>query len=115
MEIVLNNWVEDVLKDLRSGRTPGYVKQYKDAAQRYLRVCRQHGPYQAAMLLCTEVAGLDNVEQSPKLLLHDHIFKFLGYEDGWLATILSEEPDPLKRLEQASHTTLFLMRVCDRL
>lgn len=115
MEVVLKNWIEDVVTELRSTRSDGFIKQYKEAALRYLRIGRQHGPYQAAMLLCNEVAGVKNVDNSPKLLLHDHIFKFLGYDEGWLVTALSEEPDPMKRLEQASHMMLFLMRIHDHL
>jgi len=115
MEVVLKNWIEDVLTELRSTRTEGYIKQYKQAAERYLRVGRQHGPYQAAMLICNEVAKANNPDDSPKLLLHDHIFKFLGYDEGWLAMAISEEPDPMKRLAQTSDMMLFLMRIRDHL
>ncbi len=115
MEVVLKSWIEDVLTELRSNRTDGFIKQYKQAAERYLRVARHHGPYQTAMLICNEIAGVKDVDNSPKLLLHDHIFKFLGYKEGWLATVISEEPDPMKRLEQASSMMLFLMRIRDRL
>jgi hypothetical protein len=115
MEVVLKNWFEDVLTELRSTRTEGYIKQYKQAAERYLRVGRQHGPYQMAMLICNEVVSAKDPDSSPKLLLHDHIFKFLGYKEGWLVTALSEEPDPVKRLEQVSQMMLFLMRIRDHL
>lgn len=115
MEVVLKNWIGDVLEELRTTRAEGYIKQYKQAAERYLRVGRIHGPYQAAMLICNEVANANNLDTSPKLLLHDHIFKFLGFDQGWLVTAMSEEPDPMKRLEQASYMMLFLMRICDHL
>ncbi len=115
MEVVLQNWIEGVLTELHSSRSPAYIKQYRQSAERYLRVSRQHGPYQAALLLCNEIRGVKNVEGSPKVLLHDHIFKLLGYEEGWLASAISEERDPLKCLEQGSRMTLFLMRICDRL
>ncbi len=115
MEIVLKNWIEEVVAELRSTRSDGFIKQYKQAAERYLRVVRQHGPYQTAMLICNEVADVKNVDSSPKLLLHDHIFKFLGFDQGWLVTAISEEPDQMKRLEQISHLTLFLMRIRDHL
>ena len=115
MEVVLKTLIEDVLTELRATRKEGYIKQYKQAAERYLRVGRQHGPYQMAMLLCNEVAGATNPDSSPKLLLHDHIFKFLGYDEGWLVTAISEEPDPVKRLELVSQIMLFLARIRDHL
>lgn len=115
MEVVLKNWIGDVVTELRATRAEGYIKQYKQAAERYLRVCRMHGSYQAAMLICNEVANAKNPDTNPKLLLHDHIFKFLGFDEGWLATAMSEETDPMRRLEQASHMALFLMRIRDHL
>jgi len=115
MEVVLKNWLDDVLMDLHSNHSEGYVKQYRQAAERYLRIARLHGPYQAAMSLCVEVAGVKNVDNSPKLLLHDHIFNLLGYEEGWLVTAINEERDPMKCLELGSLMMLFLIRICDRL
>ena len=115
MEVVLKTLIEDVLTELRATRKEGYIKQYKQAAERYLRVGRQHGPYQMAMLMCNELANTNNPDDSPRLLLHDHLFKFLGYDEGWLATAISEETDPMKQLDQVSRMMLFLTRICDHL
>ena len=115
MEVVLQNWIEDILKELHSTYSAGYISQYRQTAERYLRIGRLHGPYQAAMLLCNEIAGLKDVERSPKVLLHDHILNFLGYKEGWLASAISKESDPLKSLEMGSHMMQFLMLIRDRL
>jgi hypothetical protein len=114
MEALRNDPVENLALEIKGSFPVSFVKHYGQATARLLRVCRIHGPYQAAALLTTEIsnAGTDQpTTPSPKQLLHEHLIRYLGGNNCSLIDCLSQEQDPVKCLDHAYRMLHFLVRM----
>ena len=84
-----------------------FVHHYNCAVASFLRLCRLHGPFQAAAYLDLDIEGTSSDSTPSKIAFRDHLIKALGKQHAKLSPALSEETDSRRSLDEA-FTLVFL-------